>query len=142
MIAGTEAYIRKQGVQVSRPGNERNGRYAISFYKFKAFLKQFKQVNGELKNLPKGEPWLNCVGLVDLQPDKSGNLKVVRKAIAVYVWDTKKVVGIIQIPDGWYLQNPHDSEDRQDFESIFVTSLKISWITVADPEPGPFITKF
>jgi hypothetical protein len=142
MKLGIESYIHSKGVQVSRPGNEKRGRFAVSYHKFKAFLKQFKQVNGELKNLPKSEPWLNCVGLIDLQPDNNGVLKPARTAICIYVWDTKKVVGIVDVPLDWYLQNTKDPNDKQDFISIFVTQRRIPWITVIDPMPGPNIKSF
>lgn len=102
---------------------------------------KFQQRNGKLK-LCKPQPWFNCLGIVDNQPNDKGILKPVRKCIIVYVWDTKKIVHKIDVPNDWYLVNPENEEDMQDFESIFVTKLVIPSLIVPDPIPGPMIKSF
>lgn len=131
----------KSGIYVTRPGDEQKGNFALSYSKLLNFMKQFNEVGGKLRNLPKSEPWLNCIGIVDAKMI-NGKQEIVRQAMVVYVWDTKKIVGIVNIPITWYLVNKNNPKDMHDFLSLFVTKFAVRELLVVDPIPGPDVKSF
>lgn len=137
MVPGNEIVSMTKGWQLVRPGSKKRN-YAISYQKFARFVKSFHEYGGNLK-LVKSEPWYNCIGAVNQQVNSKGNLDIVEQRIIVYVWDTKKIIAEIPVPLTWYLENPENSNDKQDFISIFITEMAIPFLIVPDPIPGPYL---
>lgn len=132
-----EHYDHKAGWQLMRPGNPKAAQSAVSFYKFKAFLKGYKQ-SSDLQ-LPQSEPYMNCLGMVKLDKTPDGKaLQPVGYSIIIYIWDTKKIIATVPVPLDWYIDN---GTEKHDMLSIFNTKHAIGqhWIWVPDPIPGPFM---
>lgn len=132
----TEDYIGIPGPGVSciaRPGDSRRGRFAVSYMKFYNWMQNFHERGAKLK-WPKPEPYMNMIGAVKFGKSVAD---IVQQELAIYVWDTKKIITTIPVPKEWYLEFKDDPEDLQDFISIFVTRLANPFIVVPDPIDGP-----